>query len=336
MNILFTCAGRRNYLINYFKDNLSGGGKVIVTDASSFAVAAADADISVVVPSIYDEKYIDSIVDVIKEYSINAVISLNDLELPILSRSRVAIEAAGAKLLVSAPEVVDIASDKVKTVEFTKELGLNFPQTYINLDESVNAVKAGKLKLPLVVKPRWGSGSIGVEIPESERELRLSYELVRLKIERSMLGEISRQDIDSAVIIQEKLSGQEYGMDILNDFDGNYIGTFVRKKLAMRAGETDRATSVIDERFEILGRQISRSLRHIGNLDCDVFDCGGELFLLELNPRFGGGYPFSYEAGANSVAIYIELLRGEKPSAERYLRYLSGKTFGKCDRLIEL
>ena len=61
MNILFTCAGRRNYLINYFKEALEGNGKVFVVDMQINAPSMIDADVAIQVPEIYDDNYIECI-----------------------------------------------------------------------------------------------------------------------------------------------------------------------------------------------------------------------------------------------------------------------------------
>jgi carbamoyl-phosphate synthase large subunit len=166
-------------------------------------------------------------------------------------------------------------------------------------------------------------------------ELKLSYQLQKKRLKDTILSKASEKNREEAILIQEKIPGKEFGLDILNDFSGNYIGTFVREKLSMRAGETDKAVSVIDDRFERLGRLIGEKLRHIGNLDCDIFDSNGELYVLEINPRFGGGYPFSHEAGINTAAIYIEWLKGNT-DISKYINYNDSLMFSKCDRLIRI
>lgn len=335
MNLLFTCAGRRNYLINYFKEALNGSGKVIATDMQLSAPAMNDADIAVVVPSIYDENYINSLLEVITLHKVKAVISLNDLELPILSKNKVKIENLGAKLIVSNENVIDITFDKVKTAQFLTEIGIKTPDTFSTLEEAKHKIAQKELKFPLVVKPRWGSASIGIDFPLDEEELELSFRLQQIKLKRTILNDVSKSDYEKALLIQQKINGKEFGMDILNDFEGNYIGTFVREKLAMRSGETDKAVSVIDERFNVIGKTISENLKHIGNLDCDVLEMDGILYVLEMNARFGGGYPFSHEAGVNTPKIYIDLLKGEK-NIQANINYKSDKLFSKCDRLIEI
>ncbi len=335
LHLLFTCAGRRNYLINYFKEAIKGQGQIFAADMSDTAPAMVDADVALIVPSIYDSNYIDALKAIVKAHQINAIISLNDLELPILSKHKSELESTGVKVIVSNENVIDIAFDKIMTFNFIQNIGLQTPLTYTNLNTAKNAIAEGKLNYPLVVKPRWGSASIGIDFPETEEELDLAFKLQHIKLKKSILNTASEQDLDNAILIQEKMNGQEYGLDIVNDFEGNYFGTFVRKKLNMRSGETDKAISVIDERFETLGRIVSENLKHVGNLDCDVFVANNQLYLLELNPRFGGGYPFSHEAGVDTCALYIEWLKGNK-NVEAYNQYKAGKLFSKCDRMLEI
>ncbi len=335
INILFTCAGRRNYLINYFKDAIKGQGLIIAADMNLTAPAMIDADRAILVPSIYDDNYIEALKKVIIEHDITALVSLNDLELPILSKHKEELETTGAKIIVSSEQVIDITFDKVKTFNFFKGIGLNTPKTYTTLEHAFTAINLGNLNYPLVVKPRWGSASIGIDFPESTEELKLAFRLQHIKLKKSILNAASQQDIDNAILIQEKLDGREFGMDIVNDFDGNYFGTFVREKLNMRSGETDKAISIIDKRFDTIGKKIAEHIKHIGSMDCDVFIADNKLYVLELNPRFGGGYPFSHEAGINTVAIYIEWLKGNT-NVDQFNNYIAGKQFSKCDKMVQI
>ncbi|OUR90670.1 ATP-dependent carboxylate-amine ligase [Flavobacteriales bacterium 34_180_T64] len=335
INILFTCAGRRNYLINYFKEAIKGQGEIFAVDMSLSAPALVDADKAILAPNIYDDTYIPVLKSILIENNINAVISLNDLELPILSKHKNELEATGAKVIISSEHVIDIAFDKIETFKFLNSIGLKSPQTFTNIKEVELAINNGVLHFPLVVKPRWGSASIGIDFPETLEELNLAFKLQQLKLKRSILNTASAHDINNAILIQEKMNGIEYGMDVVNDFEGNYYGTFVREKISMRSGETDKAMSVIDDRFDSIGRIISEHLKHVGSLDCDVFVANDELYILELNPRFGGGYPFSHEAGINTAAIYIEWLKGNT-SIEKFNTYKAGVHFSKCDRMLKI
>jgi len=335
INILFTCAGRRNYLINYFKEALGTHGKIIAVDNQTSAPAMLDADIAIQVPSIYEENYIETLKTIIVAHKVNAVISLNDLELPILSKNRAELESTGARVLISNPHTIDISFDKLKTYHFFKKNGIKTPKTYISVSGVLNEIEQGNLQYPLIVKPRWGSASIGIDIVENEEELLLSKKLQEIKLKKSILFNASKDDLEESIIIQEKLNGDEYGMDILNDFNGKPYGCFVRKKLSMRSGETDKAVSIISEKFSDLGKKIGLKTEHIGNMDCDFFVVDGEVYFLEMNPRFGGGYPFSHEAGINTPAIYLAWLQGD-PNIDAHNKYKAGISFSKYDCLMKI
>lgn len=333
MNILFTCAGRRKYLLDYFKENLNPEDKIIATDMQISAPALTAADVAIQVPAVYASDYIDITLDICKKNDVKAIIPLNDLELPILAANVDRFIEIGCQPIVSSPEVIDICFDKLKTTDFLHSLDLKTPKTFVSLEEAVKALNNGELNFPLVLKPRWGSGSIGIEFVNSLIELRESYSLLMLKVKKSILGTASVGD--EFIIIQEKIEAQEYGLDIMNDFNGYNHGVAVKKKLAMRAGETDKAITVDSPDMRCLGKIIASNLRHIGNLDVDVFDNDGKLYVLEMNPRFGGGFPFSYEAGVNFPKAIIEWLKGNKID-DRILKPRYGEAFAKYDHLVSV
>lgn len=333
LNILFTCAGRRTYLLKYFKEQLGDEGKIVATDMQLSAPALTAADVKLQVPAVYADDYLDKTLQICKDNDIKAVICLNDLELPILATNRDRFESIGALPIVSSPEVIDICFDKYQTARYVKALGLNTPKTHINLDKALDALKEGSLMFPLVLKPRWGSGSIGIEFVNDVDELTETYVMLLKKVKKSILATASQGD--EFILIQEKIEGQEYGMDVMNDFEGNNRGVSVKKKIAMRAGETDKAQTVDNAAIRAIGRKLGTSLHHIGNLDVDIFERDGEYYVLELNPRFGGGFPFSYEAGVNFPKAIIEWLKGNEIE-DSILIPKYGKTFAKCDYLVNV
>lgn len=334
MNILFTCAGRRTYLLKYFKENMSAEDKVVATDMQLSAPALQAADIKIQVPAVYDPKYIDITLNICREQKIDALLCLNDLELPILSENKSRFEALGVKVIVSDPEVIDIAFDKYKTAQWVESIGLNAPKTYVTLASAKEALAKGEIAFPLFMKPRWGSGSIGLETIDDMEELDIYYHLLMKKIKKTILATASVGD--EYIMIQEKLTGKEFGLDVMNDLEGNNVAVSVKQKLAMRAGETDKAITVDLPEVREMGTTIGRNLKHIGNLDVDIMQrANGDYCVLELNPRFGGGYPFSYEAGVNMPKAILQWLKGEKVDA-KMLQPEFGKMFAKNDYLMEI
>ena len=334
MNILFTCAGRRTYLLKYFKENLSEGDKVFATDMQLSAPALQVADVKIQVPAVYAADYVDITLGICKEHNINVLISLNDLELPILAENKARFEELGVKVVVSDPEVIDICFDKYKTAQWVESLGLKSPKTYVRLQDVKEALAKGEIDFPLFMKPRWGSGSIGLESIADMEELDIYYHLLMKKIKKTILATASVGD--EYIMIQEKLTGNEFGLDVMNDLEGNNVGVSVKQKLAMRAGETDKAVTRDLPEVREMGRKIGEALKHIGNLDVDIMQrANGDYCVLELNPRFGGGYPFSYEAGVNMPKAIIEWVRGNDVDPS-ILVPVYDKMFAKNDYLVEV
>ena len=126
-------------------------------------------------------------------------------------------------------------------------------------------------------------------------------------------------DTNKCIVIQEMIQAQEYGLDILNDLSGDFVTVIAKKKIAMRAGETDIAEIVDSKFFWNIGKTLSTSLRHIGNLDADCFvDDNGDIYVLELNCRFGGQHPFSHLAGVDFPKQIVEWLKGN-PTCTAYI-----------------
>jgi carbamoyl-phosphate synthase large subunit len=333
MNVLLTCAGRRNYMVEFFRAALGGRGQVCAADCSEDAPALHEADRAFVVPPVGHPEYIEHMLELCRAHAVGLLVPLNDLELPVLARHRERFRDQGTAAVVASPEVIDTCFDKWATGRFLESCGIACPRTWLSLREARTALDRAEVALPLVIKPRWGSASIGIVHLERAEDLAPAYHLIRQQLAGTILAAASARDLDRAVLIQERLQGQEYGLDVVNDLDGRYVATFARLKLAMRAGETDRAVTVESHEFDRVGAAIGQRLGHVGNLDCDVFLAEDRLYALELNPRFGGGYPFSHVAGADLPAALIAWASGEAPDP-RWLRVRPGVTAAKCDRLV--
>jgi carbamoyl-phosphate synthase large subunit len=316
MNILLTCAGRRNYLVQFFKQALQArgqGGEVIACDCSSSAPALADADRRLIVPPVEAPDYFDALLAACREFTVRLVFCVHDLELPGLAREAPRFRAAGTIPVVAAPAVVAACQDKWAAFRYLRSRGIATPDTYPTLAAARVALARGAIRFPLLLKPRWGTSSIGIERVETDRELTLAHEWGLAQMRRTILARMCRAGPERAFVIQQWLPGEEYGLDIINDLAGRYVCMLGRRKLVMRAGNTDRAVTVADAALDQLGATIGRRLRHLGCLDCDVMATDAGYQVLDLNPRFGGGYPFSHLAGADVPAALIAWAGGETP-----------------------
>lgn len=311
MNILLTSAGRRSYLVKYFKEALNGDGLVHAANSSSLSTAFLYADKTVITPLIYDDNYIPFLLEYCKENAIDAVISLFDVDLMVLAKNKDLFTKQRIRVIVANEDAIDICNDKWHTYRFCLDNNISAPRTYLHLADALVDIEQGNLSFPLFVKPRWGMGSLSVFCAENTEELKVFYEKSKREIQNSYLKYESQANIEEAVLIQESLKGQEYGIDVINDLEGNYKNTIIRHKFAMRSGETDAAVIVENDNIKAVGEVISKKLRHPGNLDADIFLVDDKPYLLELNARFGGGYPFSHVAGVNMPLAIVKWLKGE-------------------------
>lgn len=332
MNILLTCAGRRKYLVNYFKEELGNQGRVIGADMTASAPALAGCDAYHLVPAVDAPNYIEALLEICKIEKVDAVISLNDLELPVLAKAKERFAELGTQVVVSDENVVNICGDKFETFKFAESIFVPAPRTYLSAEAALHALSSNIVKYPLIVKPRWGSASIGLYVVNSDSELVEAFANCRRILETSFLSKLATDS--NVVLIQEFITGPEYGVDIFNDLNGVNRGVVLKKKLAMRAGETDKAVTVFSEKLQAYSQAIGQSLGHIGNLDCDFLERDGEFYLLEMNPRFGGGYPFSHEAGANLVKALLQCIRGKGDKVS--IAYETGLSFAKCDVIVSV
>lgn len=306
---MLTSVGRRAYMVKYFKE-IEGVNEVHVSNSDDLSVAFKYADKSVVAPLIYDKNYIPFLLDYCKKNKIDILISLFDIDLPVLARNKEKFAEIGTNVIVSSTEITDICNDKWNTYLFLKENGFNVPKTYINIHSVMSALEKRELIYPVIIKPRFGCGSIVMSVAKDEESLHYYYNQTVRDVNSSYLKYESAA-VEDKIIFQECLKGQEFGADIINDLEGNFINTVVKKKVAMRAGETDIAELCDQPEIVAAAKKLGKLTGHIANMDCDLFLVNGKAYILELNARFGGGYPFSHMGGCNLPRAIVDWCRGE-------------------------
>ena len=329
MNVLITSAGRRDYLVEYFREALADG-RVLAADASESASALGAADEGFVLPAFTSGDYAPALLHLVRTQHVGLLLTVNDLEALVLAPLGDVLRAEGCLSMVPSLAVVRTTMDKVALARHCRRAGIASPHTHMSATDARRAVARDKLRFPLVVKPRSGSASIGMYVVHGPEELEAAVVLSAAVGPADAAGPRSAP---SGVLVQERLRGPEYGIDVVNDADGHYVTTLMRRKLAMRSGETDKAVTVYEPRLEHLGRQLSSSLGHRGCLDCDVIVQDGTPYLIDANPRFGGGYPFMHEAGSDVPGAYVAWAEGRTPAPECFT-YRTGVVGAKSSRVI--
>ena len=302
ISILILSAGTRDLVVRAFRKELAGRGRVVATDCSSLAPALYDADKAYIVPRITEPDYIDIILDICRKEQITGVFSLIDPELSLIARERKRFEEVGTTAVVSPYDLTETCLDKYTMYKLLTEQGYRTGLCFTDV-ESFEAARAdGKIGYPVFVKPQKGSASININKVEDGTTLRTLFHNY------------------SDLMIQEYMPGQEYGADVYIDMiSGKCVSIFLKKKIKMRAGETDKSVSVIDRRIFARIREFAEKQGFRGMIDMDLFCLDGPngredgtWYLSEVNPRFGGGYPHAYASGVNFAKMLVNNLSGKE------------------------
>ena len=295
MNILILSAGTRNKIVQYFKKAIGTTGKVVATDMSPYAPAIYDADTYYLVPRMTEPGYIDEILTICKKENIHGVLSLIDPELSLLAQHKDAFASVGTTIIGSDYAQCERALDKMQMYHWLTEHGYHCAKSYADKNAFYADVAAGIVDFPVFVKPIRGSASIAISKVYDRETLELLF---------------AHND---NLMIQEFLNGQEIGADVYIDMiSKKVVSIFTKKKLLMRAGETDKAVSFKDDALFSLIAKFAEESGYNGQIDIDIFDVNGQYYISEVNPRFGGGYPHAYECGADHMRLIVNNLTGNE------------------------
>ena len=292
-NILILNAGTRDTLIQDFLKSAVGKCQIIVTDSYELAPALYEVPRHYVTKKWDEEGYWDEIEAICVNEDIGLVLSLVDPELELLAKRKARFNEMGILVNIGDEDVIAATYDKYETLRYLKENNYSWIKSYVTYRDASEAVLNGIVSFPLITKPRRGSGSVGMEIV---------YDLERLK---QICG------LHDDILIQEFIQGQEIGIDVYVDLiSGEVVSIFAKKKLKMRAGETDKSVSFKDDKLLGLVTKFAREFGLRGVNDIDVFEKEGEYYISEVNPRFGGGYIHAYAAGVDFPMFLINNMNG--------------------------
>ena len=293
VNFLILSVGTRNKIVQYFKKDFIGVRSVIATDASPLASALYEADKHYIVPHITEAGYIDKILDICMQEKINGVFSLIDPELSLLAKNKDRFSEVGTMVIGSSFDLCEMSINKWQMYQWLVRHGYHCAKSYIDKVQFYEAVEHGEVNYPVFVKPVCGSASISISKAYDKEMVETLW---------------AHSD---GLIIQEYLNGQEIGADVYIDMISHeVVSIFTKKKLAMRAGETDKAVSFKNEKLFQLIEKFVTEAGYTGQIDIDIFEINGEYYISEVNPRFGGGYPHAYECGCDHMKLILNNLNG--------------------------
>lgn len=292
--ILFSNAGRRGTLIKDFKKSLGHNVKIIATDNWCVAPALFEADEYYVTPKITDTEYISRLIEICKKENVKAVTTCIDPEIEILAQNRELFLKNGILPLCPDKDTAALCFDKYKMYEYLVKNDIKTIRTFDSLTSFDAAYQSGKITFPVFIKPRCGSGSVGIAKVEDYEELK-----EKLK------------DTGEKYIIQEYMAGEDFDADVYIDAISNdAVAVFSKKKIETRIGGASKTISFKDEKLFAFVKKIVEKFKFYGPVDMDFFYQDGEYYLSEINPRFGGAYLHAFGAGVDFPKMILNNING--------------------------
>ena len=298
VTVLISSAGRRVELLRGFRRALeavgAAPGRVLAADCSWYSSAFHDADEAFLVPRLDDPAFVPRLLELCSEHRVDLIVPTIDTEMPVWVAHRDQFDAIGTTIALSHGDVIASAADKQRTHDWLVAQG--FPT--VDQTTPAGALAAPDAwTFPLMAKPRFGSAGLGVELVRDTEELAL---VARRGHE---LGEI---------VVQRVAPGVEHTIDLLADRTGRCVCAVPRRRIEVRAGEVSKGVTVRSVVLENLAGRLCEALPGAyGALNVQVFvDDPDRLAVIEINARYGGGFPLSLEAGADFPRWMLEELRG--------------------------
>ena len=313
VTILFLNAGRRVELLRAFRAALDAchpAGRLLTTDINPLAPALYLGDTHFRLPRSRDVGFREAFTTLLRHEHVDLVIPLIDPDLLVLAQRRAELEATGARLLLSPHAAIASCSDKLRTADTLRELGYRMPAI-------LSPDHVGASDFPVFIKPRDGSGSAGAVKVSTPDEF--AYHL---------------RTVPNA-LVQQYIAGEEYTVDVFSDWDARPLVAVPRHRLRTRAGEVLVGRVTRDAAMETLCREIARRLGTVGPINIQLIRAEDGLYVIEINPRFGGGCPLSIAAGAPMPAWAVAMAQ-QRPLSAEGLTIQDGLTMLRYDEALYL
>ena len=298
-SVLITSAGRRVARLRIFRESLArlDGGRVGAADCSRRSAAFQEADFACQVPRYGDATFVPRLLEICERENVRLLVPGIDPELTVLANRLEEFKKLGIQCLVADSQAIGMTYNKKRAADLFQSVGLRIPERY-----SVEMLRKNPASViwPIVIKPTFGSASVGLTVVASAREAELSLESVK------------------DPVIQRRIRGMEYTIDVLTDLDGRWREAVPRVRLEVRSGEISKGYTIRDKELIEHTKRICDAIPGLrGPLSIQCIrdeDNGREPYYVDINTRFGGGYPLCDRAGGRFAQWLLEWTLG-KPSS---------------------
>lgn len=295
-NILILSAGRRVELVKSFQAaaQAAGGMRVFATDiAPHLSSACHVADAAFTVPRANDPHYIEALLSLAQREQVGLIIPTIDSELQQLADARLQFAQQGIEVVVADTDLVAKLRDKRQTVAVFNSFGITSPEVYA----------PDALRFPCFAKPFDGSRAIGARRVDNAQEAAEAL--------------ASNPNMMFCQLIDIKNTFSEFTVDMYYSKEGRLKCVVPRKRLEVRSGEVSKGVTKRGKLYETLWQKMAHFPGARGCFTAQFFyhDETNTLYGVEINPRFGGGFPLTYASGAHYPDWLIgEYLNGDEPA----------------------
>ena len=285
-NILLLSAGRRVELAQAFLAEIKSrdiAAKLLATEMNpEYSAACQVVNLAIKAPRVTDPTYIDFLLKTCAEERVGLVVPTIDTELLLLAQHRKQFESSGVHIVISDETLIQACRDKRLTADLFRQVGLDTPKIY----------ERSAITFPCFAKPYDGSCSIGAMTIRSP----------------GMLSDAIVED--ATMMFMELIEGDfdEYTVDAYFDCHGVLRCFVPRHRIEIRAGEVSKCVTRRNHVYEYLKDKLPALQGARGCITLQLFSkaATGQFAALEINPRFGGGFPLTYSAGANYPGWLID------------------------------
>jgi carbamoyl-phosphate synthase large subunit len=299
ITLLVSSAGRRVELINCFRADAEMLGvnlRVLAADAApELSPACKLADAAVRAPSCHHDEFLPFIEELVVREAVSLIVPTIDPELEVYAGGAARLLSLGAVVNISRPEVVAVARNKLRTATTLARHGVRVPRT-ASLVAALREQAAWQGGL--IIKPVDGSSSIGVRRLDS-------------------ITNLAEWPDAGRYVVQEFVRGQEYTVNMYCDGNGRLCCAVPHRRIAIRGGEVSKGKTERIDALAQMADQIVVALVGCRGAMCfqAIVDQAGAATLIEINARFGGGFPLAHAAGARFPRWLLEEVLGRASTA---------------------
>ncbi len=281
---------------------------IISADIDVYNTALYRTKQSIVIPRVEKKNSLKKIIYIIRKYKIKILFIGSEYEIDFFSKNKKIIEKkTNVNICVSSKEIIDIANDKFKTIEFLFNNNFKVPKSFVVNKKNINEIYK-KLKKPFILKNRFGTSSREVYLINDKKKF--------LNVAKSLKFPMIQENLRKK---NPHFQGDEYTCSIFRDNDGNLIGPFISQRF-LKHGTSWILKTIKNRKLSNIMKKISIKLNNFGTINVQFMKKNKNFLPIEINSRFSGTTSIRAALGFNEPEMYIKSFYLKKKIIKKTIR----------------